>query len=78
MDPSWAKFYPKGEDSGPDGLEEAKKLWLREVQTRPSDSRVLYNTGEFFSSIHKYVPPEEFLKQAFHVWNNTALATTLP
>jgi hypothetical protein len=31
MDPSWAKFYPKGEDSGPDGLEEAKKLWLRET-----------------------------------------------
>jgi tetratricopeptide (TPR) repeat protein len=58
------EFYPKGEDPDPEGLEEAKKLWLQQVQSRPSDSRILYNTGEFFSSIHEYPQSEAVFERA--------------
>lgn len=58
------RFYPKGEEQDPDGLEEARKLWLSEVGMRPSDSRTLYNAGEFFSSIYEYPRSEELLERA--------------
>jgi tetratricopeptide (TPR) repeat protein len=58
------EFYPETEDPDPVGLQEARSLWLQQVQAKPSDSRILYNTGEFFSSIHEFPQSEDFLERA--------------
>jgi tetratricopeptide (TPR) repeat protein len=54
------EFYPKNEELDTEGVAEARKLWLVQVQTKPSDARRMYNAGEFFSSIHDY-PQSEML-----------------
>jgi tetratricopeptide (TPR) repeat protein len=58
------QFYRKSEESDTEGLEEAQKLWLVQVGMRSSDSRTLYNAGEFFSSVNEYPQSEEFLERA--------------
>jgi tetratricopeptide (TPR) repeat protein len=58
------EFYPKDEEADPQGLEEAKKLWLMQVHARPLDARRTYNAGEFFSSIHEYPQSETLLERA--------------
>ncbi|HWG20496.1 MAG TPA: hypothetical protein VG225_08185 [Terracidiphilus sp.] len=58
------QFYPKGEEPDPEGLDEAQELWLGQIRMRPTDSRTLYNAGEFFSSIHEYPQSERFLERA--------------
>jgi tetratricopeptide (TPR) repeat protein len=58
------RFYSKDEEADPQGLEDAKKLWLMQVHARPSDARRIYNAGEFFSSIHEYPQSETLLERA--------------
>ena len=57
-------FYPKGEEPDESGLNEARELWLGQVRTSPRDSRILYNAGQFFSSIHEFPQSEELLERA--------------
>jgi tetratricopeptide (TPR) repeat protein len=58
------EFYAESDDPDPVGLQEAKRLWLRQVQIKPSDFRILYNAGEFFSWIHEFPQSEDFFERA--------------
>jgi tetratricopeptide (TPR) repeat protein len=58
------EFYPKDEEADTEGLDDARKLWLVQVHTKPSDARRMYNAGEFFSSIHDYPQSEMLLERA--------------
>lgn len=58
------EFDPEGEDPDQVGPQEAKGLWLRQVQTNPSNPRILYNAGEFFSWIHDFPQSETLLERA--------------
>jgi len=58
------EFYPKGEEPDPEGIEQAQRLWLSQIGKKPANSRILYNAGEFFSSIHEYPQSEELLERA--------------
>lgn len=57
-------FDPEDEESDVEGLQQVKQLWLKQVQANPSNSRVLYNAGEFFSWIHNWPISEQLLERA--------------
>ena len=58
------EFYPESEDPDPVGLQEAKRLWLHQVETKPSDSHILHNAGQFFSWIHEFPQSEDLFERA--------------
>lgn len=58
-------FDPEGEESDKEGLLDAKQAWLMQVKANPSNSRILYNAGEFFSWIHDWQMSEQLLERAF-------------
>jgi tetratricopeptide (TPR) repeat protein len=57
-------FDQKDEEADREGLDEARKLWLVQVDAKPSDARRMYNAGEFFSSIHEFPRSEILLEHA--------------
>ena len=52
-------------DPDPEGLQQAKGLWLGQVQARPKDTRILYNAGRFFSWVDGWQQSEELLQRAY-------------
>jgi tetratricopeptide (TPR) repeat protein len=51
----------------PEGIEQADKLWLQQVQARPRDARILYNAGRFFFWVHNTNQSEELLERAYAI-----------
>lgn len=60
-------FDPEGEESDVEGLRQAEELWLRQVDANPSNSRILYNAGEFFSLVHNWQKSEQLLERACEI-----------
>ncbi len=56
-----------GDDRDPEGLQQGKKLWLRQVQARPTDTRILYNAGRFFSFVDDWNQSEKLLERAYTI-----------
>jgi tetratricopeptide (TPR) repeat protein len=60
-----AAFDSDGRD--PEGLQQGKKLWLQQVQTRPTDIRILYNAGRFFAWVDDWKQSEALLERAYAI-----------
>ncbi len=60
-----AAFDPYGRD--PEGLQQGKRLWLQQVQTKPTDTRILYNAGRFFAWVDDWKQSEELLERAYAI-----------
>lgn len=60
-----ASFGVEGHD--PEGLEQGGKLWLRQVNARPRDARILYNAGRFFGWTDGWQRSEELLERAYAI-----------
>jgi tetratricopeptide (TPR) repeat protein len=58
-----AAFDPYGRD--PEGLQQGKKLWLQQLQTKPTDTRFVYNAGRFFAWVDDWKQSEELLERAY-------------
>jgi tetratricopeptide (TPR) repeat protein len=56
-----------GDSHDPDGMNQAKDLWLRQVRARPTNARILYNAGEFFSWADGWQQSEELLERAYAI-----------
>jgi tetratricopeptide (TPR) repeat protein len=57
-----------GRDGGdPEGLRQAKELWLAQVQASPNDTRVLYNAGRFFAWSDDRRQSQELLERAYAI-----------
>jgi len=71
-----AAFDPDGHD--PEGLQQGKKLWLQQVQTRPTDTRILYNAGRFFAWVDDWPQSEDLMERAYAITpTNHAIASFL-
>jgi len=64
-----AAFDPYGRD--PQGLQQGKRLWLQQVQTKPTDARILYNAGRFFAWVDDWQQSEELLERAYAITPTT-------
>lgn len=60
-----AAFDAYGHD--PEGLQQGKKLWLQQVQTKPTDTRILYNAGRFFAWVDDWQQSEELMERAYAI-----------
>lgn len=56
-----------GDDRDPEGLQQGKKLWLQQVQARPTNTRILYNAGRFFSFVDDWQQSEALLERAYAI-----------
>ena len=50
----------------PNGYNKAG-LWLQQVQTKPTDTRILYNAGRFFAWVDDWKQSEELLERAYAI-----------
>jgi len=60
-----AAFDADGHD--PAGLQQGKTLWLQQMQTRPTDARILYNAGRFFAWVDDWQQSEELMERAYAI-----------
>ncbi len=60
-----AAFGPS--DPDPDGLQQGKRLWLQQVQARPTDSRILYNAARFYFWNGERQQSEELNERAYAI-----------
>ncbi|MBZ5706482.1 MAG: hypothetical protein LAN63_14115 [Acidobacteriia bacterium] len=60
-----AAFDPDGRD--PEGLQQGGKLWLQHAHARPTDSRILYNAGQFFFWANDWKQSEDLLERAYAI-----------
>jgi tetratricopeptide (TPR) repeat protein len=60
-----ASFNPPESDS--DGIQQGKALWLKQVQSRPRDYRVISNASEFFSWAGDWERSKELAEHAYAI-----------
>ncbi len=56
-----------GDDRDPEGLRQAEKLWLQKMQAKPTNTRILYNAGRFFSFVDDWQQSETLLERAYSI-----------
>ena len=56
-----------GDDRDPEGVQQAKSLWLQHVQEKTGDARILHNAGLFFQWVDDWKRSEGLLERAYAI-----------
>jgi tetratricopeptide (TPR) repeat protein len=56
-----------GDDRDREGVQQGKNLWLKQVQERPKNARLLYNAGRYFSWVDEWQQSEDLLERAYAI-----------
>ncbi len=67
---SFEASFPEGRDFGKgdfDGIQQARQLWLRQVQAKSTDPRLIYNAGQFFKWSDDWKQAQELAERAYAI-----------
>ncbi len=55
------------DDRDPEGVQQGKSLWLKQVKEKPKNARLLYNAGRYFSWVDEWQQSEELIERAYAI-----------